>query len=59
MKIFVSLLLLKLLRKCVCIQPYFPPQLLFFASGTLFAIDEINQKGYKSVSDSIKSWSFI
>jgi len=33
----------------------FPLTLLFFASGTLFAIDEINQKAYKSVSDSIRS----
>jgi hypothetical protein len=55
MKIFVSLLLLILLRKCICVQPYFPPQLLFFASGTLYAIDEINQKAYKSASSSIKS----
>jgi hypothetical protein len=38
-----------------CVQPYFPPQLLFFAGPTLYAVDEINQQAYKSVSDSVKS----
>lgn len=37
------------------VQPYFPPQLLFFANGALYAIDEINQQAYLSVSDSVKS----
>lgn len=38
-----------------CAQPDFPPQLLFFAGSTLYAIDEINQRAFKSVSDSVKS----
>lgn len=37
------------------VQPYFPPQLLFFANGALYAIDEINQQAYLSVSYSVKS----
>ncbi|CAF1263730.1 unnamed protein product [Adineta ricciae] len=36
-------------------QPYFPPQILFFANeNTLYAIDEVNQRAYKSASPSIK-----
>ncbi|CAF4098187.1 unnamed protein product, partial [Rotaria sordida] len=37
-----------------CAQPYFPPQILFFADNTLYAIDEINQRAYKSASSSVK-----
>ncbi|UJR16746.1 hypothetical protein I4U23_003646 [Adineta vaga] len=38
-----------------CAQPYFPPQILFFANGaTLYAIDEVNQRAYKSDSYSVK-----
>lgn len=49
--------LVLILAKCwvESAQPYFPPQLLFFAGPTLYAIDEINQKAYKSESDTVKS----
>ncbi|CAF2716645.1 unnamed protein product [Rotaria sp. Silwood2] len=55
-KTYFSLLLFILLIVLGrCTQPYFPPQLLFFAGSTLYAIDEINQRAYKSASESIKS----
>ena len=56
MKVYFLLLVLVLIRLYGdCAQPYFPPQLLFFAGSTLYAIDEVNQKAYKSVSDTTKS----
>jgi hypothetical protein len=35
-----------------CAQPYFPPQIVFSPDNgaTTFAIDEINQRAYKSVA---------
>mgnify|MGYP001126513991 CR=1 FL=1 len=39
-----------------CVQPYFPPQITFFANGdALYAIDEINQQAYLSWSYSVKA----
>ncbi|CAF1436065.1 unnamed protein product [Didymodactylos carnosus] len=57
MKIYLYLLLFILcyyIKECTSAQPYFPSQILFFAGNTLYAIDEINQRAYKSDSSSIK-----
>jgi hypothetical protein len=58
MKIYlylISFFLLNSLAKCA--QPFFPTQIIFSPDNgtTIFAIDELNQRAYKSVGDGPKS----
>jgi hypothetical protein len=53
MRIYLSFIFLISLNSFgECIQPYFPPQIVFSPNDgqTIYAIDEFNQRAYKTIT---------